>query len=169
MRKQYTTLRSAAFKGHLALVKRLLVVGTSINARNARKHSPRNASPYFLFLLQSGVTAGNASKWTQLHIAAYNGHLDPVKHLLAVGADVNATDTQKWTPLHLAANKGHLDVVKQLLAVGADVNAREEDHWTPLHLAAENGHSEVVEQLLGVGADVNASNKRKVGKKLKFS
>ena len=42
------------------------------------------------------------------------GHLDVVKLLVSVGANVNAKNEYKEVPLHLAAEKGHLDVVKFL-------------------------------------------------------
>ena len=47
-------------------------------------------------LIQNGadVNAVDKDKWTALHYAAQNGHVDVVKVLLQNGANVNAVDEQ---------------------------------------------------------------------------
>ena len=57
---------------------------------------------------------------TPLYIAAENGHLDVVRHLVEVGADKDQASNQRATPLFIAALNGHLDVVRHLVEVGAD-------------------------------------------------
>ncbi|HEY5235714.1 MAG TPA: ankyrin repeat domain-containing protein, partial [Rhabdochlamydiaceae bacterium] len=56
--------------------------------------------------------------------AAYNGHLDAVRILLAVGIDPNAKDCDAKTALMAAAHMGHRGVALVLLAAGADPNAK---------------------------------------------
>lgn len=56
-----------------------------------------------------------------LYGAAYDGHLDLVKKLIADGADVEAEASDEPTALHCAAMNGHLEVCKVLVAAGACV------------------------------------------------
>ena len=57
-------------------------------------------------------SAGDDDKWTPLHIAAYHGHLDVVKSLVAEGVDVNRRVDEGQTALHMAAKNGHTEVVR---------------------------------------------------------
>ena len=72
---------------------------------------------------------------TPLHLAAWKGHTEVVKYLLANWAEVNAKDEDGWTPLHLAARMGYTEIAKCLIARGADVKAKDKDGTTPLQLA----------------------------------
>ena len=90
-------------------------------------------------------TTGN----TPLHTAAYHGHQQTVRDLLASHKyEVNCTNSEDKTPLHLACNKGHIDVVRTLCTFGADVNSRDYQNSTPLHIAALGGHTDVVHTLI---------------------
>ena len=54
---------------------------------------------------------------TPLHIAAFDGHTEAIKALLAAGASVDAQDDQKkWTPLDYARKAGHTETANVLLA-----------------------------------------------------
>ncbi|XP_055278814.1 ankyrin repeat domain-containing protein 49 isoform X1 [Moschus berezovskii] len=48
------------------------------------------------------VNTRDEDKYTPLHRAAYSGHLDVVRELIAHGADVHAVTVDGWTPLHSA-------------------------------------------------------------------
>ena len=50
---------------------------------------------------------------TPLYIAAQNGYLDVVHHLVEVGADKDQAQNRGATPLHIATQNGHLHVVRQ--------------------------------------------------------
>ena len=102
--------------------------------------------------------------YTPLHWAAFMGHTDVAKLLLANGADVNATNDIGETPLHVAANQGHKDVAELLLASNADVNATDDFEPTPMHIAACQGHRDVAELLLAHGATVDIYDAAKVCK-----
>lgn len=53
--------------------------------------------------------------YTPLGSAAFNGHLEIVKFLIANGADVNFRNLDRVGPLYQAAIHGHADVVAYLL------------------------------------------------------
>lgn len=85
-----------------------------------------------------------------LMLAAFRGHTDLVRKLIARDADVNKPG---WTPLHYAATGGHLAVMKILLDEHAYINAESPNKTTPLMMAAEYGSTEAVKLLLEEGAD----------------
>ncbi|MFE6828809.1 ankyrin repeat domain-containing protein [Streptomyces sp. NPDC057690] len=53
-------------------------------------------------------------------LAAYHGHADAVRALLARGAEADRINDRGQTPLAGAAFKGETDVIKVLLEAGAD-------------------------------------------------
>ena len=89
-----------------------------------------------------------------LHIAAYKGHTDIIRMLLAYGASVDGEDGFFRTPLHFAAANGHTSVVQLLLDTGANPNARDSRLFTPCMEAVEGDHVDVIRSLLKGGADV---------------
>ncbi|MFI7504863.1 ankyrin repeat domain-containing protein [Streptomyces sp. NPDC049687] len=56
-------------------------------------------------------------------LAAYHGHADAVRALLARGAEADRINDRGQTPLAGAAFKGETDVIKVLLEAGADPSA----------------------------------------------
>eukprot|EP00826_Nyctotherus_ovalis_P025478 TRINITY_DN1975_c0_g1_i12.p1 TRINITY_DN1975_c0_g1~~TRINITY_DN1975_c0_g1_i12.p1 ORF type:complete len:219 (+),score=37.35 TRINITY_DN1975_c0_g1_i12:91-747(+) len=57
----------------------------------------------------------NDQKTTAVHFACNRGQNEVLKHLVALGANVNARDRKEWTPLILASSSGALDCVLTLL------------------------------------------------------
>ena len=55
---------------------------------------------------------------TALHVAARGGHVDTIKLLVSVGADVAAANLQRETPLHESAGSGAHLAVLQLISCG---------------------------------------------------
>lgn len=92
-----------------------------------------------------------------IHAATWNGHINVVETLIAVGADVNAIDQGGYTPLMIAAQTNDVDMIDLFIEAGADIDYAADcatcDQETALILAAENGSAETVEQLLLEGAD----------------
>ena len=71
--------------------------------------------------------------------AARKGHLEIVKWLIGVGADVNIKDNDGDTALNLAALYGHLETLKFLIDYGAEI-----DKEDCLRRAASWGHLDIV-------------------------
>ncbi len=96
---------------------------------------------------------------TPLCFAAYNGHLDVVKTLVAAGADVNRNGyggsvLTQAEGAEIPESK-RLPILKLLLAKGAKVNDPVKGDWTALLSAASAGEAETVKLLLHYGADIN--------------
>ncbi len=84
--------------------------------------------------------------------ACKNGHIDLVKKMLSIGADVNVKDNYRNTPLHYASRYGRTEIVKLLLEHGAEVNTKDKYGWTALYCASRKGHTEIVNLLKQYGA-----------------
>jgi ankyrin repeat protein len=100
------------------------------------------------------VNAVSEDGFTPLHLAAFFGHPEAVRALLARGAALEtvADNPMRVRPLHSAAASGGTEVVRLLVEAGADVDARQEGGFAALHAAAQNGDDEAVELLLRAGA-----------------
>nr|XP_054775107.1 ankyrin-1-like [Lytechinus pictus] len=161
-----TALQSAAYNGHLDVVKYLISQSAEVkkgdnSGSNALHTAAQNGHlDVVKYLIGEGVevNTGNNYGLTALQSAAYNGHLDVVKFLTSQRAEVNKGNNDGVTALHIAAQKGHLDVVKYLIGEGAEVNKGKNDGLTALYIAAQIGHLDVVKYLIGEGAEVNKGN-----------
>ena len=90
---------------------------------------------------------------TPIHLAAQNGHIDPVKFLLKQGVDPNLRTADGYTPLHWASFRGSLEVIDLLLRSGADITAQNNAGETVLHTCMYyKPHEEVMAVLLAQGA-----------------
>lgn len=101
------------------------------------------------------VNAVAEDGFTPLHLAAFFGHADALRALLARGAalETTAENPMRVRPLHSAAASGDTEVVRLLVAAGAEVDARQEGGFVPLHAVAQNGDGAAVDALLEAGAD----------------
>jgi ankyrin repeat protein len=97
-----------------------------------------------------------ADGFQALGLAAFFGHAELVRFLLAQGASVNTASQNAMhvQPLHSAVAGRHFEIARELLGHGADVNACQAGGYTPLHAAAQNGQLEMLQLLLENGADV---------------
>jgi len=95
-----------------------------------------------------------------LALAAFFGHPDTVRLLLARGADVAAVarNPMRIQPLHAGVASGSVDVVRLLLEAGAPVNAKQQGGWAPLHEAVRRNSVELVGLLRRHGADPRQQN-----------
>ena len=145
-------------KGDLALVKKLIGEGTSINVEIFNGMKP-------------------------IHQAAAAGQADIAQYLLEQGADVNSRMINDISPLFIAVESQHPDVVKVLLSKGAQYSGREiqlaivnddldmlkllvttpelanlagRKGATLLHAAAMSGKPAITQYLVDQGAKVDA-------------
>ena len=106
------------------------------------------------------LNAYSSDGFFPLGLAAFFGHPDTVRLLLARGADVTvvARNPMKVQALHAGTASRNFEVVQQLLEAGAPVNTSQQDGWTPLHAAAQHGDVKMARALLARGADPKQQN-----------
>lgn len=90
--------------------------------------------------------------------AANNGHLDLLKALVDVGANIEDRSNNWKTPLNWAATWGHFSCVKYLVSAGANISSYDAKGVTPLMAATQKGDIEIVQYLLDQGADPVVKN-----------
>ena len=88
-------------------------------------------------------------------LAAFFGHLEAVRTLIAAGANIHAAATNafKVQAIHAAVASKNLDIVRTVLEAGADPNAAQQQGFRPIHEAGSSGSRELAELLLKYGAD----------------
>lgn len=88
-----------------------------------------------------------------LCIAVRCNHVDIVKYLIDIGADINAiSEDRNNTAIMDAASAGNLELVKLLVNEGADLECQSKNGQTALILAVGHGDVEVSNFLLSAGA-----------------
>lgn len=116
-------------------------------------------------LVDQGMVSPMAEEVTALHLAAFGGHLDACRMLIANGAEVDALTLpierreSGDTPLMRAVWGRSLAVAELLLEAGAevdDVDGMTGD--TPLLAAARSGQPSMCQLMLEHGADLEAFN-----------
>jgi hypothetical protein len=85
---------------------------------------------------------------TALHYACQYGHLNVVKMLFSLEAQIESTNKLLSTPLHIASANGKEDIVKFLIDSKADLRAENKIGNIPLHCAIYIGHLPTVKILL---------------------
>jgi ankyrin repeat protein len=127
-------LITAAEQGDTTNLRRLILSGVNLNARDSR-----------------GRTA--------LMAATHTNQIEPVQILLEAGADVDIQDGQLDNPFLYAGAEGLFEILKLTIAAGADPTLTNRFGGTALIPAAERGHVAVVRELLTTtGVDVNHIN-----------
>ena len=157
-------LLDESYNGSVEEVKRLLLMGADINAKNDFGLTPfelavvgNNCSvvEYFLQLGQNpNLERGGG---TPLMSAAANGNIELLKLLLKYGADPDLPGDGKANALMSAT--GHTEIFKILVSHGANIHARDNYGRTVLIWAALHGTEEVVTLLCKMGADPEIKDK----------
>lgn len=133
----YTGLLAAAHRGDLAALDRLLAAATAPSALAQRDGHGRSA----------------------VHVAAFAGRHEVLRHLARAGADLGALENDRYDAVTIAAvadDEATLQVLLQLGASAKRVTSRYDG--TALIAAAHLGHDGVVRQLIAAGAPLDHVN-----------
>ncbi|KAK9148549.1 hypothetical protein Scep_007306 [Stephania cephalantha] len=96
---------------------------------------------------------------TPLHLAAWSGQTEVVRHLCMHRADVGAAAMDDMGAIHFAAQKGHVEIVRILLSSGVSIKASNRKGFTALHYAVQGSHMELIKYLVRKGASLTAETK----------
>lgn len=93
------------------------------------------------------------TKFTALHVAAYQGNVPMVMLLLSHGANVTTKNACGWLPFHLALTEGYAEVIKH------ESSPIETPKRYPCarRSTVGDGHTEVIRLLIAAGPDLNTS------------
>lgn len=106
------------------------------------------------------LNAYSADGFFPLGLAAFFGHPETVRLLLARGADIAqvARNPMKVQALHAAVAGRSFEVVRLVVEAGAPLEAAQQGGWTALHAAVHNRDAETTRYLLARGADPKRQN-----------
>ena len=93
-----------------------------------------------------------------LHLAAFRGHTEVVRFLLARGLKASVQDPSGLTPLMGAAYFGHKEVASLLLDHGADINKKDSRGNSPLLFTLNRDNQKIVTFLLDKGASLETKD-----------
>ena len=133
-RSGYAGLLAAAARGDATQIKALIAKGARPEVRDAYQRTP-------------------------LHVAAYGGHHEAMRALVAAGADPNALEHDRYDIVTIAAVANDVPTLDVALALGASArNVTSRYDGTALIAAAHLGHVEIVRRLIRAGAPLDHVN-----------
>lgn len=150
----------AVYHGKAEVAQLLVEMGAPIDIFEASALGKADRIAGLLRADPSRVSAYSQDGFYPLGLAAFFGHLDAVRALIAAGADVHAVarNAFKVQPIHAAAASRNLDIVRAVLEAGADPNVPQQQGFVPLHEAGTNGNRALAELLIKHGADPHQAN-----------
>lgn len=99
--------------------------------------------------------------YTPLHLAIVNGDTALLKHLLALGADVNhRADRGMFSLAFAVVHAAPPELFEELLAAGVELQAANDDGFNALHAAGETGNTWAVRWLHEHGLELEARTRR---------
>jgi ankyrin repeat protein len=150
----------AVYHGKAEVAQLLVKMGAAIDIFEASALGKADRIAGLLRDDPARVSAYSQDGFYPLGLAAFFGHLDAVRALIAAGADVHAVarNSFKVQPIHAAAASRNLDIVRAVLEAGADPNVPQQQGFVPLHEAGTNGNRALAELLIKHGADPHLAN-----------
>ena len=94
-------------------------------------------------------------RWSSIHWAVYEDHIEIVRLLICGGMNVNCRTESGETPLHFAKSRA---IARILLAGGAEVNATNNKGETPVFYIIRLNLRRVLEYLISRGAEIHVQN-----------
>ncbi|KAL1490906.1 hypothetical protein ABEB36_011581 [Hypothenemus hampei] len=164
-----TAVFHAASNGHVAIVRRLVEAGASLEKpnkenRTALHEAARNGhvevAELLLMAKEIDIEAADSLGCTPLHLAAQYQQDRMVDILLENNANIDSQNQKGNTALHIAASLGSKGIVECLLLHGASMALQNHVGNTALHVASQSNEIEIVNILINRGADVNYLNNR---------
>jgi RNA polymerase sigma factor (sigma-70 family) len=159
-----TALILASNNGHHELAALLREAGAPVDHHEAAAIGDRDHVRSILDRNPELLDSFSSEGFTALGLAAHFGHLDTMRLLLNMGADVNVVSRHPIgaTPLIAALFGRRVEAARLLIERGADVTIRRGGKawpragWSPLHYASAYGFVELVSLLLERGASREA-------------
>jgi ankyrin repeat protein len=165
-------LASAAGRGDLAEVRRLLAQGAQPDDRGPARRTAVTAAAYAgaADVVRALVDAGanvdlqDDTRANALLATGETGDVEVLGEVLRADPDLTRTNRFGGTALIPAADRGHVDVVRELLTTEIDVDHVNDLGWTALLEAVILGdggaaHQEIVRLLVAAGADVRLADR----------
>lgn len=146
--QDFTALHYAVIGRHAQVVDLLVAAKANVHARDAAGRTPLSWAaevyrpiPVRIYQL-SAMDAPLHQNQTR-----DPGRADPVKALVAAGANVDSRDRAGRTPLITAAQHGAVRAVEALLAAGASRRAKDDEGQTALDVAEVRGDQTIIDLL----------------------
>ena len=141
-----TALSIAVKEGHTAVARTLIEAMHNVDLHGSQSKTPLfhacvigNFDIVTKLLSRGADSRFSINQVSCLHLAAWEGHVEIVKALIAARAPGNDLDEIEpmsgYTPLLAALKKGHLDVAKSLVHAGADPKTTSVSGYNVLHMA----------------------------------
>ncbi|MDR3443468.1 MAG: ankyrin repeat domain-containing protein [Legionella sp.] len=156
----------AATEGDVALIKKLGVNEVNLKAKFDGKSLVVHAALFgqaevITELVNQGVDLdfpNDEGGRVVAHSAAQNGHVNVIRTLGVLGADLNKVDVQGRTAAYVATICDRGNAIEELALFKADLNIAGIDGVTPVWNAAVLGHINALNALVANGADLNKAN-----------
>ena len=144
-----TALSIAVKEGHTAVARTLLEVMDNVDCHGSESKTPLfhacvigNSEIATKLLSRGADSRFSRNRLSCLHMAAWGGHVEIVKALIAARAPGNGLDeiepNSGYTPLLAALTRGHLEVAKCLVHAGADTKITSVSGYSVLHMAGSS-------------------------------
>jgi ankyrin repeat protein len=154
------SLYLAAQEGDVALVRKLISLGTDPNELTAQGFSPLYAAVHrgheavfeALVELGSDVEFVTPNQETMVFIAAMRGRERLLRRLIELGADYTQADMDGATPFYIAVRFGHPSIASFLASLNVDIHQPTYEGETPLAIAQILGSPEQIAMLIDLGA-----------------